>query len=461
MNTSEPVLTRREREVAALVAEGLSNREIADRLFIAERTAEGHVEQIRNKLGFRSRAQVAAWVASDSTRLAPAVAPLPTESAVATRFRPRIRPRWLWATGVLMLVAAAAVLILSVLRPTIWPSQYAGPRITTFAGTNRAAVSEDGSPPNATDLAAIDGIAVNQNGDIVYLADASRIRMVHDNAVSTVAGSLNSYPGFSGDGGPALQAQLSISEAGAYAINRGTAGLALDQAGDLFLTDTGNDRVRKVTSGNIRVISTVVTGPEPRGCAIDPQGDVFVAETGANRVVKLDPGGSVTTVAGTGRAGWSGDGGQATSAELSAPEGLAVDQQGRLYIADAGNNVVRKVDLADGTITTVAGNGHAGDLGDRDPAIKAELYLPTGVAVDSHGILYIADSANNKVRKVDLAGTISTLVGTGQAGFKGDNGPASDAELNNPVALAVDNAGNLYIADLGNNRVRLVRLGSA
>jgi sugar lactone lactonase YvrE len=367
----------------------------------------------------------------------------------------------LWTIGVLMVVASVGVLTFFVARPGLLASPSSGRRITTFAGTSRAAVSEDGSAPSATALAAINGIAVNQNGDIVYLADASRIRMVHDNAVSTVAGSLNSYPGFSGDGGPALQAQLAISEAGAYAINRGTAGLAVDPVGDLFLTDTGNDRVRKVTPGNIPLIATVITGPEPRGCATDSQGNVFVAETGANKVVKLDPTGAVTTVAGTGRAGWTGDGGQATSAELSAPEGLAVDQQDHLYIADAGNNIVRKVDLADGTITTVAGNGHGGELGDGSQAIKAELYLPTGLAVDSHGILYIADSANNKVRKVDLAGTISTLAGTGRAGFKGDNGPAVDAELNNPVALAVDSAGNLYIADLGNNRVRLVRLGSA
>ena len=458
MNTASPALSRREREVAALVAEGLSNREIAERLFISERTAEGHLEQIRNKLGFKSRAQVAAWVAADSTRLAPAAPEPRAQSTVRTPDRPRLRPRWLWAVGVLMVAVSAGVLLFAVVRPSLLADSPSGPRITTFAGTGRAAVSQDGSAPGATDLAAVNGIAVNQNGD-VYLADAFRIRMVHDNAVSTVAGSSNNYPGYSGDGGPALQAQLSISEAGAYAINRGTAGLALNQAGDLYLTDTGNNRVRKVTSGNIRVISTVVTGPEPRGCATNPQGDVFVAETGANQVVKVDPSGAVTTVAGTGRAGFSGDNGPATSAELSAPEGLAVDQQGNLYIADAGNNRVRKV-TPDGVLTTIAGNGNAGSAGDGGRAVTAELFIPTGLAVDAHGILYIADSANNKVRKVDLAGNISTLAGNGQAGFAGDSGSATSAQLNNPVALAVDRAGNLYVADLGNNRVRLVRLGS-
>lgn len=456
MNTSEPALSRREREVAALVAEGLSNREIGERLFIAERTAEGHVEQIRNKLGFRSRAQVAAWVASDSTRLAPRAAPPSAQPPIATLSKPRLRPRWLWATGVLMLVTAAAVIAFAVVRPALWPTQSAGPRITTFAGTGQGAVSEDGSSAQTTALASIDGLAVSQNGD-VYMADAYRVRRVHNGVVSTVAGSSSNFPGFSGDGGPALQAQLAIAGAGGLSIDRGTSGLAIDRVGNLFITDTGNNRVRKVTPGLL--ISTVIRGAEPRGCAIDGQGDVFVAETAANRVEKLDPNGALSIVAGTGRAGFSGDNGPAIAAELSAPEGLAVDQQGNLYIADAGNDRVRKV-TPDGTITTIAGNGQTGLAGDGGPAVNAELFIPTGLAVDAHGILYIADSANNKVRQVDLLGHISTVAGTGQAGFKGDNRPAADAELNDPVALAVDSAGNLYIADLGNNRVRLVRLGS-
>jgi DNA-binding CsgD family transcriptional regulator/sugar lactone lactonase YvrE len=445
MNMAAPALSRREREVAALVAEGLSNREIGERLFISERTAEGHVEQIRNKLGFKSRAQIAAWVASNSTRLAPGAAAPPAQRPVRTRRAPRLRPRWLWPIGAVMVAAAAGILAVAVAGPTIWFSLSSAPHITTFAGTGTGAISEDGSRPLATDLVSPDGIAVS-NGGAVYIAEGDRVRMVQNHVVSTAAGS--DVPGYAGDGGPAQQARLELG-------GSGLTGLAVDGAGNLFIADTYNNRVRKVTPGGI--ISTVLPALEPRGIAIDEQGNIFLAETEANQVEKLDPSGALSIVAGTGRAGYVGDKGTAISAELSAPEGLAVDREGDLYIADAGNDVVRKV-TREGKIFTFAGNGISGSGGDGGLAVKAELNLPTGLAVDSHGILYIADSANNKIRKVDLAGTISTLAGTAQAGPLGDNGPAATAQLNSPVALAVDSAGNLYIADQGNNRVRLIPL---
>ncbi len=449
MSTAPPPLSRREREVAALVAEGLSNREIAERLFISERTAEGHVEQIRNKLGFKSRAQVAAWVASNSTRLAPGVAPPPTQPLVRPRRVPRLSPNWLWAIGVAMVLAAAGVLAVAVAGPTLWHRLLSGPDITTFAGTGHATVSQDGSSARATDLIGPHGLAIGQNGD-VYVADGARVRKVRagGSAVVTVAGS--DFPGGSADAGQARQARFSLDS--------GLVGLALDGAGDLFISDTGNNRILKVTPGG--TISKVMTAIEPRGIVIDDQGAIYVAETGTNQVKKLDPSGVLSIVAGTGHADFSGDTGQATSADLSAPEGLALDREGNLYIADAGNDRIRKV-TPDGMITTFAGNGILGFAGDRGPAVKAELYVPVGLAADSHGNLYIADSANNRIRKVDVAGTISTVAGTEHAGRHGDGGPAAEAELNNPVALAVDSGGNLYIADQGNNRVRLVRLGTS
>ena len=447
MSTTPPALSRREREVAALVAEGLSNREIGERLFISERTAEGHVEQIRNKLGFKSRAQVAAWVASNQTRLPAVVAASSTQLPLPSRGLPRLKPRWLWAIGVAMVVAAAGVLATAIAGRTLWHRLSSAPDITTFAGTGHATVSQDGSSATATDMIGPHGLAVSQDGD-VYVADGGRIRIVHAGAVTTVAG--RNVPGVSGDAGQARQARL--------ALGSGLVGLAVDRDGNIFLTDTGNNRILKVTPGG--TISKVMTAIEPRGIAIDEQGDIYVAETGANQVKKLDLSGELSTVAGTGPAGFTGDGELATTAMLSAPEGLALDREGNLYIADAGNDRIRKV-TPDGKITTFAGNGNLGSAGDRGPAVRAELYVPIGLAVDPHGNLYIADSANNRVRKVDFAGTISTVAGTEHAGIKGDAGPAADAELNNPVALAVDGSGNLYIADQGNNRVRLVRLGTS
>ena len=448
MSTAPSALSRREREVAALVAEGLSNREIAERLFISERTAEGHVEQIRNKLGFKSRAQVAAWVAAGSTPPAPLAEPR-TKPAIRSRSGLIIRPRWLWALGAVMIAATTGVVIFAFVRPTLLPSLATGPRILTFAGTGHGAVSQDGFAPAATDLIGPQGLAVSSDGN-VYIADGNRVRMVHDGVVSPVAGSSSNVPGPTTDGGFAKEAQLALGRSGLV-------GLAVDGAGDLFVSDTNNNRVLKVSGG---MFSTILTAIEPRGLAVDRQGDLFVAETGSNRIVKLDLTGALSVYAGTGRAGFSGDNGPAVSAELTAPEGLALDQkQGDLYIADAGNDLVRKV-TPDGTISTFAGNGTTGPRGDGGPAVRAELYLPIGLAVDAHGILYIADSANNKVRQVDVAGIITTVAGTERAGDKGDGGPAADAELNNPVALAVDSSGNLYIADLGNHRVRRVRLGT-
>ena len=447
MSTTPPALSRREREVAALVAEGLSNREIAERLFISERTAEGHVEQIRNKLGFKSRAQVAAWVASNQTRLPAVVTASSTQLPVPSRGVPRLKPRWLWAIGVAMVVVAAGVLAVALVGPRLWRDLSSGPEITAFAGTGHATVSQDGTA-QATGLLGPHGLAVSRDGGDVFVADGDRIRKVHLGFVTTLAGS--TVPGVAGASGQALQTRLSLGS--------GLVGLALDRAGNLFLADTGNNRILKVTPGG--TISQVMTAIEPRGVAIDDQDDIFVAETGANQVKKLDSSGALSIVAGTGHAGFSGDGELATIAMLSAPEGLALDSEGDLYIADAGNDRIRKV-TPEGKIATIAGNDNLGFFGDRGPAVRAELYVPIGLAVDAHGNLYIADSANNRVRKIDLTGKISTVAGTGQAGPNGDGGPATEAELNNPVALAVDSFGHLYIADQGNNRVRLVRLGTS
>ncbi len=204
--------------------------------------------------------------------------------------------------------------------------------------------------------------------------------------------------------------------------------------------------------------STAASLTDPTSVAVDAHGDLFIADSGNNVIREVTPNGIITTVAGTGTAGYSGDGGAATAAELNDPTGVAVDASGDMFIADSGNNVIREV-TPSGIITTVAGNGTAGYSGDGGAATSAELNDPTGVAVDLSGNLFIADSANNVIREVS-GGKISTVAGTGKAGYTGDGHAATAAELNDPQGVAVDSSGNLFIADSRNNVIREVSGGT-
>ena len=493
MNTAPAKLSRREREVAKLVAEGLTSKEIGQRLFISERTAEGHVDQIRNKLGFRSRAQIAAWFAAEAATaaahqpIAPAlpqaVLAEPHQQARSATQRQRRRPefarasRWIWVTGGVMAMVALGIVTVTVLLPALTPTPARGPDIETFAGTGIASVSPDNELARSTNLIGPNGVAVDEAGH-VYFVDGNRIRMVdHSGRVQTVAGT--GIPGFSGDNGPALQASLSIGPAPAEVV-----GLVVDPKGNVFFSDTGNDRVREITSSDHKIVTVAGSGApghsfiarsqgdvgdgrpgvsallsQPRGLALDIVGDLFIADTGDNRVRKIDPVGLISTIAGNGTPGWSGDGGPADLAQLSAPEGIALDAQGDLFIADTANGRIRKV--SSGVITTFAGNGTSGFSGDGSPATKAEFIVPLGLAVDSRGNLYIADAGNNRVRQINLAGGITTIAGSGDVGYSGDSHAATSAKLNLPAALAIDQSNDLYVADSGNNRLRLVRLGGS
>ncbi len=191
------------------------------------------------------------------------------------------------------------------------------------------------------------------------------------------------------------------------------------------------------------------------GVTVAPNGDIYIAQRDHNIVTRVDAKGMIHTVAGTGKSGFSGDGGPATKALLKMPAGLHFDKAGNLYIADRENNRVRKID-SKGIITTVAGNGTAGFSGDGGPATKASISLPSGVVTDSKGNLYLSDRSNNRIRKVDSQGKISTYAGNGNEGYFGDNGPALKATLDKPFGLAMDPKDNLYIADRGNNRIRKV-----
>jgi hypothetical protein len=311
--------------------------------------------------------------------------------------------------------------------------------LTRVAGTGIAGYSGDNGPATAAQLKLPSGVAVDASGS-VYIADAgnSRVRKVTpDGTITTLAGD-GTY-GYSGDGGPATAAQL-----------QWPTGVGVDAAGDVYIADSDANALRRVTPGG--AITTVAVG-SGWSVAVDAAGNAYTAVPSGNVVFRIAPDGKTTVVAGVYEAGYSGDGGPATSAQLNNPWGVALDAAGSIYIADAGNHRVRKV-AVDGTISTIAGDGTSGSSGDVGPALSAR-FDPQSVAVDAAGNVYIVDMDNVRLRRVAADGTITTAAGGGN-GDSGDGGPATNARLSNPWGLALDGAGNLYIADSYNNRVRKV-----
>ena len=332
--------------------------------------------------------------------------------------------------------------------------------ITTVAGDGTCCFSGDGGPATSTSINNPSGVAFDVDGNLL-IADTfnSRVRQVSpDGIITTIAG--NGVWGFSGDGGPATEASL-----GQFTD------VATDAAGNLYIADSTNHRVRKVSpDGTITTVAgkglfgfsgdggpaTEASLSRPTGVAVDAAGNLYVADTQHWRVRKVSRDGTITTFAGNGSFRFSGDDGPATSATLTLPLSVAVNAVGELFIADTGNHRVRKVS-PDGAITTVAGKGLFGFSGDGEPATEASLSWPNGVAADAAGNLYISDNGNNRVRKVDGTGTITTVAGNGTADFSGDGCPATEASLSSPASVAVDAAGNLYIA--ADCRVRKVDPG--
>ena len=285
-------------------------------------------------------------------------------------------------------------------------------------------------------------------------------------AISIVAGQDGAWT-MVNDGQPATQADLYLPS-----------GVALDGAGNLFIADSHHNRVREVfaagpNAGTITTVagngsagydaaSTVATSAslnQPGGVALDGAGNLYIADTNNNVVREVNLAtGTITTVAGNGTPGYTGDGGAATAATLNSPQSVTVDGAGDLYIADTDNNAVREVSAATGKVATIAGDGSgiAGSSGNGGPAIHARLNAPYSLALDYAGNLFIADSGNETVRKVNASGTISTYAGTGATGYSGDGGAATSADLYSPLGVACDPAGNVYIADARNYVVRKV-----
>ena len=304
--------------------------------------------------------------------------------------------------------------------------------ISTFAGTGILGFSGDGGPATAAQILQARSVAADAAGN-VYIADGTwRVRKVDaaTGVISTFAGT--GAAGSGGDGGPATAAQLS-----------GPLDVAADSAGNIYIADRNAHRIRKVDAAT-GVISTFAgTGAagsggdggaataaqlnRPWSVAADTDGNVYIADRSNHRIRKVDAStGVISTIAGTGTLGFSGDGGPATAARLRSPSGVAKDADGNVYIADRSNHRIRKVDASTGVISTIAGTGAIGDGG---WAAAAQLYYPWGTALDAAGNLYIADSWRSVVRRVDAAaGTISTVAGTGASGFSGDGGPATAAQ---------------------------------
>lgn len=332
--------------------------------------------------------------------------------------------------------------------------------ISTFAGTGVAGYEGDGGLATAARLRLPFGLRFDSTGQL-HVADYSNhsIRKINPTSgiITTIAGS------FKGDTGAATFAELNTP-----------IGAALDSTGYLYVMDGNHHRLRKIhtQTGTILAVAGTTMGfsgdsgmavsaqlNTPKGVGIDSQGNIFIADANNHRIRKIDTNtGVISTIAGTGVAGALGDGGLATAAQLRNPHGIAFDSEGHIYIADALNHRIRKIDKLTGMISTVVGTGVAGFLGNGGAASAARLNEPRTVDFDSSGNMYIADAVNHCIRKVDkLTGFISTVAGTGTvAGFLGDGGPATAARMNVPSSARVDYAGNIYIADLFNHRIRRV-----
>ena len=336
--------------------------------------------------------------------------------------------------------------------------------LTTLAGSGGGSGNGDGGPAGESTLSRPSGVALDRAGDI-YIADAgdNRIRRIDATTgiITTVAGT--GSVGNSGDGGSALAAQLDYPS-----------GVAVDRANDIEIADYNNLRIRRVDAATSDITTVAGNGQLQsngdggsatsaqlsyvQGIGLDATGNLLIADLYADRIRRVDATtGVITTIGGGGGHGYAGDGGLATAAELAGPWDVAADPAGNIYIADGGNQRIRRIDGATGVITTCAGNGTANETGNGGPAVDATVNYPQGIATDAAGNVYFEDEGAATVRMIASAtGMMSVAVGNGATGFSGDAGPALAAELRQIYNANVDAAGNIYVADTGNNRIRRV-----
>ena len=338
--------------------------------------------------------------------------------------------------------------------------------ITTIAGRDSIGFSGDDGPAIFAKLNFPESVWIDKQ-DNLYIADAfnNRIRKIEKNTgiISTIAGT--GIGGYSGDSGLAVNAQLYIPTA-----------IATDSSNNIYIADAVNNRIRRINSATNIITTIAGTGVasdsgdnglainaelnKPSGLILDKFGDVYFADNHNNKVRKITiSSGVITTIAGTGTLGYSGDNNAAVDAELNGPGQVFADSFGNILFSDYHNSAIRKVDISTGIITTIAGNGTSGYSGDSGPAANALLNQPLGLYVDKQQDIFIAEFGNGVIRRIDgITGMISTVVGTGIPGFSGDNGAAIDAQII-PDDVFFDSYGNMYIADVGNYRIRKVQSG--
>jgi sugar lactone lactonase YvrE len=337
--------------------------------------------------------------------------------------------------------------------------------ITTIAGNGRTVNEGDGGLAIGAAVSPFK-LHADRRGNVFIGTTAASLRKIDARGFITRFAGIG-LQGFSGDGGLATNARLQL-----------VTGIATDTSGNIYISDGPNQRIRKIdTSGIITTIAgDGVEGSSgdgalavnarlrnPAGLTIDNKGELYVADAGNNRIRKITANGVITTVAGNGVAGTQGDGGQAVNASLANPRSVAVNSAGVIYIVDRDSSRIRQVSVG-GVITTIAGETSivgGGYRGDGGPAINALFRLPESIALDASGNLYIADKNNERIRKIANDGIITTVAGNGQSGFTGDGGLATSASVSEPNDVTVDAVGNVYIADLSNYRVRKVTFSSA